>query len=150
MAITDIFSQLRRDEGTRLTVYPDSRGFNTIGTGHNLDANPLPDYDLSNFTPDDAASVLKDDVARITARLLADIPWLAKLQQSDPVRFGVFQNMAFNMGVGGVMEFHHDLADTQAGNYAQAALDMKASAWYTQVGARAQRLCVQMATGVWQ
>ena len=67
----------------------------------------------------------------------------------DAVRFGVFQNMSFNMGVGGVMEFHHDLADTQAGNYAASGADMQASAWYTQVGARAQRLVQQMITGIW-
>jgi len=148
MPITDIFSQLQRDEGgCVLHVYPDSRGIDTVYVGHNLEANPLPDL---NFTDEQGAQVLQDDVARITSRLLADIPWLSSLQQSDPVRFGVFQNMAFNMGAGGVMAFHHDLADTQAGNYAQAALDMQDSAWYTQVGARAQRLCVQMKTGVWQ
>src|SRR5271169_5889485 len=95
---TDIYSQLTRDEGVRLSVYPDSRGFSTIGIGHNLDANPLPNYDLTNFTLADAEQVLQDDVARITAQLIADLPWVANL---DPVRQGVFQNMSFNMGVGG-------------------------------------------------
>jgi len=148
--ITDIFSQLTRDEACILHVYPDSKGIDTVGIGHNLVANPLP-FDVSNgITLAQAIQLLHDDVARITDRLLSDIPWLADLQKSDPVRFGVFQNMAFNMGAGGVEAFHHDLADTQAGNYAAAALDMKASAWYTQVGARAQRLCTQMLTGVWQ
>jgi len=148
--VTDIYSQLTLDEGVRLYVYKDQRGFNTIGVGHNLDANPLP-YDVSQgITLPCAESLLYVDVQRITMRLLADIPWLSRLQASDPVRFGVFQNMAFNMGDGGVMEFHHDLLDTQAGNYAAAALDMQASAWYTQVGDRAVRLCTQMRTGVWQ
>ncbi len=145
--ITDIYSQLTRDEGVRLHVYPDSRGFNTIGIGHNLDANPLPNYDLDNFTLDDAEQVLRDDGARIWAKLYRDLPWLSSI---DAVRQGVYQNMSFNMGAGGVEEFHHSLADVQAGNYAQAALDMQASAWYTEVGARAVRLCVQMKTGVWQ
>jgi len=150
MAITNIYDQLRRDEATVLHVYPDSRGFSTIGTGHNLDANPLPACVLDNFTAAEAAQVLVDDVARITARLLADIPWLAQLQASDVVRFGVYQNLSFNMGAGGVMEFHHALADAQAGNWVQCAADMRASLWYTQVGARAERLCTQMETGVWQ
>jgi lysozyme len=146
--ITDIYSQLIRDEGgCVLHIYPDSMGIDTVYVGHNLVANPLPNL---NFTLAQGLQVLHDDVARITARLLADIPWLAGLQTSDPVRFAVFQNMSFNMGVGGVMAFHHDLADSQAGNYAAAALDMQQSAWYNQVGSRAQRLCVQMRTGVWQ
>ena len=139
--ITNIYDQLRRDEGTRLAVYHDTRGFYTIGTGHNLVANPLPFDVSSGITQAQSDQILYADVDRITARLLADIPWLVTLQQKDVPRFGVFQNMAFNMGDGGIMEFHHDLADTQAGNYAQAAIDMAASAWYIQVGARARRLC---------
>ena len=150
MPITDIYSQLTRDEGIRLVVYTDTRGFSSIGIGHNLDANPLPNYDLSNFTMADAEAVLQDDVARITARLILDIPWLAGFKSTQPVRFGVYQNLAFNMGAGGVMEFHHALADAQAGNWVQCAADMRASLWYTQVGARAERLCTQMETGVWQ
>ena len=146
--ITDIYSQLIRDEGgCVLHIYPDSMSIDTVYVGHNLVANPLPNL---NLTLAQGMQVLHDDVTRITARLLADIPWLSHLQASDIVRFGVFQNMAFNMGAGGVMEFHHDLLDTQAGNYAAAALDMQASAWYTQVGDRAVRLCTQMRTGVWQ
>src|SRR5208282_3562282 len=148
--ITDIYSQLARDEAVRLSVYPDSRGFDTIGIGHNLDANPLP-FDVSNgITLDQAEQILRDDVARITAQLIKDIPWLSTLQTSDSVRFGVFQNMAFNMGAGGVVVFHHSLADALAGNWVQCAADMKASLWYTQVGARAQRLVQQLLTGVWQ
>jgi lysozyme len=145
--ITNLRDQLVRDEGVRLQLYKDSRGIWTIGVGHNVEANPLP-FDVSRgITLEQAAKILDDDVARVSAKLFADLPWLANL---DLVRQGVFLNMSFNMGVGGVLEFHHDLADTQAGNYAQAAADMKASAWYSQVGERAQRLCQQMISGDWK
>jgi lysozyme len=145
--ITNLKDQLIRDEGVRLQKYRDSRGFWTIGVGHNLDANPLP-FDVSaGITLALATQILDDDIARTSAQLFADLPWLATL---DLVRQGIFGNMSFNMGVGGVLEFHHDLADTQAGNYIQAAADMKASAWYAQVGPRAQRLVQQMLTGQWQ
>jgi lysozyme len=147
MTPTDIYSQLTRDEGgCVLHVYPDSKGIKTVYVGHNLEANPLPDL---NFTLAQGLQVLQDDVTRITAQLLKAIPWMVAFQQKEPVRFGVFQNMAFNMGAGGVMAFHHALADTQAGNYLQASLDMMNSLWYHQVGARAERLCQQMRTGVW-
>lgn len=136
-----------RDEGVRLVKYLDSRGFWTIGVGHNLDANPLP-INLSNgITIATALGVLTADVARTRTKLLAALPWAAAL---DDARLGVFLNMSFNMGVGGLLAFHHDIADTQAGNYAKAALDMEQSAWYTQVGDRATRLCAQMRTGIWQ
>jgi lysozyme len=147
MTPTDIFSQLTRDESVRLHVYPDSRGFDSIGIGHNLDANPLP-FDVSNgITMQQALQILHDDGARIWAKLYRDLPWLANL---DDARQGVYKNMSFNMGAGGVENFHHSLDDAKAGNYAQAALDMQASAWYTQVGDRAKRLCEQMRTGIWQ
>ena len=145
--ITDIYSQLTRDEGgCVLHVYKDSKGIDTVYVGHNLEANPISDL---NFTLVQGLEILQSDVTRITAQLIKDIPWLADLQTNDPVRFGVFQNMSFNMGVGGVLVFHHDLADTQAGNYAASGADMRASLWYTQVGARAQRLVQQMITGEW-
>jgi lysozyme len=145
--ITCIKDQLIRDEGVRLQKYLDSRGFWTIGVGHNLDANPLP-YDISQGISMALATQIEgDDIARVTAQLFGDLPWLRSL---DVVRQGVFQNMGFNMGEGGVLEFHHDLADTQAGRYVQAGADMKASLWYGQVGPRAQRLVQQMITGVWQ
>jgi lysozyme len=145
--ITCLKDQLVRDEGVRSRKYLDSRGFWTIGVGHNLDANPLS-FDISEgITFAQASQILYDDIARVTTQLFSDVPWLRDL---DIVRQGVFGNMGFNMGAGGVLEFHHDLADTRAGNYVQAAADMKASEWYTQVGARAQRLCQQMISGVWQ
>ena len=152
--ITCIKDQLIRDEGVRLQKYLDSRGFSTIGVGHNLDANPLP-FDISQgITFAQATQILGDadckpgdDLGDVSFQLFADLPWLKNL---DVVRQGVFLNMGFNMGVGGILEFHHDLADTQAGNYVQAAADMKASEWYVQVGARAQRLVQQMVTGIWQ
>lgn len=145
--ISNLRDQLIRDEGVRRTKYRDSRGFWTIGVGHNLDANPLR-FDISQgISFAQAAQILDEDIARVSAKLFADLPWIAQL---DPARQGVLLNMAFNMGEGGVLEFHHELADTKAGDYVKAAADMKDSAWYGQVGARAVRLVDQMLTGVWQ
>ena len=121
-------------------------GKRTIGYGHNLDANPLPDL-VPPITEAQALQILGADVERISMYLQSQLPWIVNL---DDARHGVLQNMAFNMGDAGLLSFHHDLADTQAGNYAKAAADMKASLWYTEVGDRAKRLVQQMLTGVWQ
>jgi|SRR5271157_67121 len=144
--INNIIDQLKRDEGFRSEVYADSRGFSTIGYGHNLDANPIKDL-VVPMTVASATLILGTDVERISRFLQLRLPWVVNL---DDARHGVLQNMAFNMGVPGLLEFHHDLADTQAGNYEKAAADMQASAWYTEVGERAMRLVEQMRTGVWQ
>ena len=141
----NIIDQLKRDEGFRSTPYIDSRGFQTIGYGHNLVANPM--QGMISLGEAEATALLGRDVERISAFLQQKLPWVVNL---DDARYGVLQNMAFNMGVPGLLDFHHDLSDTQAGRYVQSATDMKNSAWYTQVGERAQRLVKQMLSGEWQ
>jgi lysozyme len=144
--ITNIIDQLTRDEGVRLDIYNDNRGFRTIGIGHNLDANPIPGL-VTPITLAQAKEILGKDVERISMFLQQKLPWIVNL---DDARHGVLLNMSFNLGVPGLLGFHHNLADTQAGNYAQAAADMKSSAWYIEVGERAERLTQQMLTGEWQ
>jgi lysozyme len=144
--ITNIIDQLKRDEGLRLEVYKDIVGKRTVGYGHNLDANPLPELTFP-ITEEQATEILQEDAHRIITYLMGKLPWHDSLSDA---RFGVLANMAFNMGVPGLLAFHHDLADTQAGNYAKAAADMRQSKWYTEVGARAVRLAIQMETDVWQ
>lgn len=142
----EIIEQLKRDEGVKASPYKDSRGILTVGVGHNLEAHPLPNesYPLSI---DRINEILADDLARITSKLAASLPWIESL---DDARKGVLQNMSFNMGVNGLLAFHHTLAAVQSGDYNAAATGMTQSAWYNQVGARAQRLVTQMETGEWQ
>lgn len=141
----DILSQLLRDEGFRPNPYKDTRGHWTCGIGHNLDANPLPDetYPMSLAR---AQEICASDVARIWAKLEGALPWVATLPDAIA---GVLKNMSFNMGVNGLLEFRHMLADVHAGEYAAAATEMQNSSWYGQVGDRAKRLVQQMQTGVW-
>jgi lysozyme len=91
--MSDLVSQLKRDEGTSLKLYRDTRGFWTIGTGRNLDADGI--------TSDENDLMLSNDVKRATVRLNAAFPFAASL---DEVRRGVLLNMTFNMGIGGLLE----------------------------------------------
>jgi len=146
--INNIYDQLKRDEGFRSHVYKDTVGKSTIGYGHNLDAHPLPytiPYD--GITLDQADAILREDVHAVTDKLTRLLPWSDSL--SCP-RFCVLVNMAFNMGVEGLVEFHHMLSYAHAGDYANASLAMTQSKWYNEVGERAARLVQQMALGVWQ
>jgi lysozyme len=144
--LDNILDQLLRDEGFRANPYNDSRGFRTVGIGHNLDANPLPDESYP-MTVERAKEILANDVARIWTKFQTDLPWVRSLPD---VYAGVLTNMSFNMGAKGLEAFHHMLADIQVGNYAKAASDGAQSAWYHEVGARAKRLMDQLRTGVWQ
>ncbi len=143
--INNVIDQLMRDEGFRADVYVDTIGKRTCGYGHNLDENPLSDLTFP-ITEVQAVQILGADVERISRFLVQSLPWVTTL---DDARYGVLQNMAFNMGVNGLLGFHRTLADVQAGAYATAAADMKDSAWYNEVGDRAVRLVQQMGTGEW-
>jgi lysozyme len=65
----------------------------------------------------------------------------------DPVRARVLQNMAFNLGIDGLLGFKNTLSAVKAKNWAAASQGMLSSRWAEQVGARAQRLAKMMRTG---
>lgn len=135
----DIIEQLKRDEGVRLKPYRDSVGKLTIGVGRNLD-----DVGLHEGEED---VLLANDVNFVTVELKADWPWMSGLNEA---RFGAVQNMAFNMGIAALGQFHDFLTEMQAGNWARASTAMMNSLWARQVGERAVRLSVQIQTGEWQ
>jgi len=134
--------QLRRDEGERLSAYQDHLGFWTIGIGRLIDSRRG-----GGISTDESTMLLRNDIARIRVELLQRLPWFVHL---DPVRQGVLMNMAFQMGINGVMAFQQMLAKVQGGDYAAAADQMLQSKWATQTPERAKRLAIQMRDGVWQ
>lgn len=135
----NIFEQLVRDEGEVLKPYRDSRGFLTIGVGHNLDAKGISRRAVR--------LILEDDVADAMADLQRALPWC---EQLDDARRGVLINMTFNMGIGGLLTFKRFLAHMKAGEWAAAAREILESEYAKQVGSRAKRMAIQTITGVWQ
>lgn len=79
--------------------------------------------------------------------LRSRLPWYDSL---DEARQGVLANMAFQMGVDGLLGFRNTLAMVERGEYAAAADGMMASKWAQQTPRRAARLSQQMRTGEWQ
>lgn len=139
-----LIADLKRDEGLRLTAYKDTVGVWTIGYGH---AHVQPG---TVWTEAQAEAALKQDVLEHNAKLAAALPWVNQL---DPVRRRVLQNMAFNLGVGsaeagsGLLGFRNTLEYVRTGQYEKAAAGMLASKWAKQVKGRAVRLAEQMRTG---
>lgn len=140
--ISDTSSQLLRDEGEVLHVYLDSLGFQTIGVGHLVDPrkNGAIPIEISR-------SLLAWDINDKTSQVLARLPWVAQL---DAARRGVIINMAFQLGISGLLGFDHTLSLVQTGQYGPASKAMLASIWASQTPERAMRLSKQMETGVWQ
>jgi lysozyme len=126
-------AQLLEDEGLRLKPYRCTAGRLTIGVGRNLDDRGI--------TRAEALALLDNDIADFWARLLAALPWLA--EAPEPVQEALL-NMAFNLGVEGLLDFRQTLALIRTGDYAGAAQAMLASRWAGQVGQRAARLAAQV------
>jgi lysozyme len=131
-----LLAELTRDEGSRSKPYRDTVGKLTVGVGRNLDDVGLRD--------DEIAYLLSNDVSRVVEALDSALPWWKQL---DDVRQRVLVNMAFNMGVKGLLGFRNTLAAVAAPDYKAAAAGMLASKWAKQVGARAVRLAYMMEHG---
>lgn len=138
----ELTKQLRRDEGEVLSAYQDHLGFWTLGVGRLIDKRKG-----GSITPEESAYLLSNDIDKRQAELLRRAPWTANLDQA---RFGVLLNMAFQMGVDGLLGFKNTLTMGRDGDYAAAADGMMQSLWAKQTPERAKRLSVQMRSGVWQ
>lgn len=138
----DTYEQLKRDEGEVLHAYQDHLGFWTIGIGILIDKRKD-----GALRPEESEFIFRNRLRLLDAELASKLPWITKL---DPARKGVLINMAFQMGVTGLLGFKNTLALVQAGKYQEAAKGMMQSKWASQTPARAQRLSNQMATGEWQ
>ncbi len=153
MDLSILRSQLVRDEGIRLSPYIDTTGHLTIGCGRKLDANPLTpaefyaigsDCRSGTITLDQAMILLNDDIQRTVSGLSGALPWFSDL---DDVRQRVLINMAFNLGIHGLLGFTRMLYAASDRRYYVASRHMLASMWARQVGVRAHRLAAMMAFG---
>ena len=133
---------IRRDEGCVLRAYQDGGGVWTIGVGH---TGPLVRRGLV-WTQTQADAQLSKDIASAEASL--DKRLVAWRRLND-ARQDVLVNMTFNLGIEGVLSFHHTLAAIEAAEYATAAADMLLTQpWHRQIGDRCDRLAAQMRTGI--
>ena len=137
-----LVSDLQRDEGLRLTAYPDPISHGepwTLGYGRAHGISPG-----QTCTAEQALEWLNQDIATAEASLDAHLSWWRTL---DDVRQDSLCNMVFNMGINGLLGFHNMLADLLANDYDGAANEALDSAWAVQTGQRAQRLAYMIRTG---
>jgi lysozyme len=140
-----LISELRRDEGVEYKPYSDTKGIQTVGVGHNLQASPLPDGWSYPLTDEQVNVLLTQDISNVFADLDHNLPWWTDL---NDVRQRVLANMAFNLGITKLLGFKNTLNAMRQGKYADASSGMLNSAWAAQVRGRAVRLADMMLRGV--
>lgn len=137
-------TDLQRDEGFRGTAYPDPRTKGppwTIGFGHTgREVHPGLMWSMAQ-----ALGALADDEEATCVGLDTAIPWwnddIPDLIQD------CLANIAFNVGVHGLLEFGTFLALVNKLEFPEAALDLRGTLWFREVGDRGVRIVKQLATG---
>jgi lysozyme len=136
-----IEEMLLEEEGYRAHVYKDSLGISTIGVGRNVDKL----HGGPGITKEEALYLLRNDIAKVQKQLQRELPWIAQL---DDVRRKVLIDMAFNLGIGGLLKFRNTLRAVKEQRWDDAAAGMVNSLWHRQVGLRARRLALMMKKGI--
>lgn len=137
----DFYKTLQRHEGLRLKPYKCSRGFWTIGYGHKLESEPTAAMKRKGITVKEANELLYQDVLEAKAGLDRTIPWWRNLSET---RREILINMAFNLGISGLLQFKDMLNHLENNRFAEAAQEMRDSLWRRQVGDRALELARRM------
>jgi lysozyme len=150
--------ELISDEGLKLRAYFDTASppRATIGVGRNLDdigIRPAESKVLgittqsamrNGISHDQALDLLDNDILDREQALDKRLSWWRTL--SD-VRQRALLNLAFQLGVNGLLTFKATLAALQAGAYATAASGIRNSLYARQVPARAERIAHMIEMG---
>lgn len=155
---------LRRDEGLRLKVYWDTEGYPTIGIGHLIMKQPVRDMAQINkvlskqvgreitgnpgsITMEEATTLFERDLADMQRDIKSHSKVGPVWQAVNRSRQMALENMAFQMGVGGVAKFNTMLTAMLAGDWEKAYKAGRDSLWYQQTKGRASRVTMIILTG---
>ena len=118
---------LKAEEGYRAKPYRDSRGVLTIGYGTNIQ---------EGITQAEADQLLRGRLRRFEDELRT--AWQPFDLQPRGVQVALL-DMAYQLGVAGLLRFHTTLSRLESGDYSGAADSALQSLWARQTPARAAR-----------
>lgn len=129
-----LLENIKAHEGFRDHIYKDSLGKATIGYGFLVAALSPDELKLNGgkaepMNKEVAEKILNLKVAKLQKRVFQCLPWLQSKPQGVQ---DVLTEMAYQLGLAGLMGFHHTLSCIEASDYAQAARNLKASLLYRQ------------------
>ncbi len=144
---------IQDDEGYRERPYLDTKQNVTIGIGDNLSLEGITTLEQANKKYPNGISIEQARTkAQVTiTRIANSLPYYIKVfNDLDDVRQAVLIDMAYNMGVNGLLKFHDTLNFILAEDYVSASKEMLRSDWaIIDVPNRAKRLSIMMLTGEW-
>lgn len=129
-------SMVARHEGYRQHIYVDTVGKQTIGYGFNLE---------QGLDATESRLVLEYRLNMLDEQLAYMLPFYTRL---SAVRQDVLCDMAYNLGINGLLKFKMMIRALEKEDYYQASFEMMNSRWAEQVGHRARELSMLMKNGV--
>lgn len=129
---------LVKHEGLRLKPYRCTAGKLTIGVGRNLDDRGITEAEAAALLDNDVNEVWKECSSRLAQFGFGSL---------DDTRQHVLLDLAFNLGVDGLLKFRKFLAALGAKDFNAASREMLDSTWAKQVGDRAVELATMMKEG---
>lgn len=156
-----IEKMLRGDEGIKASVYWDHLGYPTIGIGHLIVHKKTRDMSFissvlgkqigrsvgSTITAVEISKLFASDLAKIQSEIRKNktiSPVYSKLNRSRQM---ALENMAFQMGTGGLAKFKTLLNHMKNGKWVEAASAAKKSKWAKQTPGRANRVSLVIKNG---
>ena len=150
----EVSQRLIIHEELRLQPYFCSKGKLTIGVGRCLETNPLTAEEEKvvgdwkhGITRNAAIYLLRNDIKNIYRVLKKYLDFFDKL---DAERQYALIDMAFNIGVHGLLKFKKMLKAMRKGDYDNAAEECLNSQYAKEVGIRAKRIAATIKTGVFK
>jgi lysozyme len=134
---------LIRHEGRRNTGYKCPAGFSTIGVGWNIDANPLPP-DIALYLKHNGC-ITDEQIDQLLDISIRNAQADCRVLFPDFDNFSYIRRMAltdfvFQLGFRRARRFVHAISAINAGNWQEAANEMKNSNWYKQTTKRADEI----------
>ncbi len=141
---------IKEAEGFSSIVYKCPANFNTLGFGHNIDANPLNDLqkellnDDGSISEDNATILLLNEIPKYEA----DARELVDFDHLNDARKALMIDLVYNLGKKGFEKFTGTRGFIVMGDYNNAWKALKHSRWFKQVGNRGIRNCAILRDGV--
>ena len=135
---------ITRHEGYRTRIYKDTRNIPTVGVGHNVVANPLPEnmaeylHDNGEITPAMVEELLENDVAHAIDGCKKLYPVFLTFSEN---RQNALCDFVFQVGLGTAKTFKHTNTCINTGDWDGAADNLMDSEYAKQVPKRAQEIC---------
>jgi lysozyme len=144
MSYRDVLKpRLKEEESVRGKMYKCPAGCNTIGCGHNCDANPLPP-DMQGFLEKNGYiigamidTLLDRDVDHAESDARKLFPGFDACTMN---RQAAIVDLVFNLGLTRFSRFVRTIDAIRQSDWGTAAAQLQKSKWYTQVGTRGPKV----------